>query len=92
MATHSSILAWRMSWTEEPGSLQSLGLQRVGHDWATIILTYNKTRKNNVILDNFKPISHRNECYKQSLSQIQPYIKKNNTTKFSFIPGMPRLK
>ena len=30
MATHSSILAWRMSWTEEPGRLQSMGLQRVG--------------------------------------------------------------
>ena len=32
MATHSSILAWRISWTEEPGGLQSTGLQRVGHD------------------------------------------------------------
>ena len=35
MATHSSILAWRISWTEEPGGLQSMGLQRVGHDLAT---------------------------------------------------------
>ena len=32
MATHSSILAWRISWTEEPGRLQSIGSQRVGHD------------------------------------------------------------
>ena len=32
MATHSSILAWRIPWTEEPGRLQSLGLQRVRHD------------------------------------------------------------
>ena len=32
MATHSSILAWKISWTEEPGGLQSLRLQRVGHD------------------------------------------------------------
>ena len=31
-ATHSSILAWRIPWTEEPGGLQSLGSQRVGHD------------------------------------------------------------
>ena len=31
MATHSSILAWRIPWTEEPGGLQSTGLQRVGH-------------------------------------------------------------
>ena len=35
MATYSSILAWRISWTEEPGGLESMGLQRVGHDWAT---------------------------------------------------------
>ena len=32
MATHSSILAWRISWIEEPDGLQSMGLQRVGHD------------------------------------------------------------
>ena len=32
MATHSSILAWRISWTEEPGRLQSIGSQRVGYD------------------------------------------------------------
>ena len=31
-ATHSSILAWRIPWTEEPGELQSMGSQRVGHD------------------------------------------------------------
>ena len=35
MATHSSILTWRIPWTEEPGGLLSMGLQRVGHDWAT---------------------------------------------------------
>ena len=32
MATHSSTLAWKILWTEEPGSLQSMGSQRVGHD------------------------------------------------------------
>ena len=32
MATHSSIFAWKISWTEELGGLQSMGLQRVGHD------------------------------------------------------------
>ena len=35
MATHSSILAWKIPWTEEPGGLQSMGSQRVRHDWAT---------------------------------------------------------
>ena len=34
MATHSSILAWKIPWTEEPGQLQTMGLQRVGYDWA----------------------------------------------------------
>ena len=32
MATHSSVLSWRIPWTEEPGGLQSTGLQRVGRD------------------------------------------------------------
>ena len=35
MATHSNILAWRIPQTEEPGRLQSMGWQRVGHDWVT---------------------------------------------------------
>ena len=35
VAAHSSILAWRIPWTEEPGGVPSLGLQRAGHDWAT---------------------------------------------------------
>ena len=35
MATHSSILAWRVPWTDEPGEIQSVGFQRVRHDWVT---------------------------------------------------------
>ena len=38
MATHSSILAWKILWTEEPGRLQFMGSQRVGHNWATLLL------------------------------------------------------
>ena len=37
MAVHSSTLACKVPWTEEPGSLQSMGSQRVGHDWATLL-------------------------------------------------------
>ena len=37
--THSSILAWRIPWTDKPGRLQSMGLQRVEHNWATNTLT-----------------------------------------------------
>ena len=39
MATHSSILAWIIPWAENPGRLQSMELQRVGHDWATNTFT-----------------------------------------------------
>ena len=35
MATHSSILAWEVLWAEEPGGLQSMGLQKIGHDLVT---------------------------------------------------------
>ena len=48
MAPHSSSLAWKIPWTEEPGSLQSMGSQRVGHDWATtfflFFLSFNLTK------------------------------------------------
>ena len=40
MAPHSSALAWRIPWTEEPGGLQSVGSQRVGHDWATSLALF----------------------------------------------------
>ena len=39
MATHSSILAWRVPWTEEPGGLPSMGSHRVGHDWSDLAAT-----------------------------------------------------
>ena len=41
MATHSSTLAWKIPWTEEPGKLQSMGSQRIRHDWATNTFTLN---------------------------------------------------
>ena len=34
MASHSSMLTWKIPWTEEAGGVQSIGLQRLGHDWA----------------------------------------------------------
>ena len=49
---HSSILAWWIPWTEEPGGLQSTGSQRVGHDWATSL---HFTLGNTDILTAFKP-------------------------------------
>ena len=44
MAPHSSPLAWKIPWTEEPGGLQSLGSLRVGHDWATSLSLFTSMR------------------------------------------------
>ena len=52
MATQSSILAWRIPWSEEPGGLWSIGSQRVGHDWS------NLARMHTYIL-RMPPASHR---------------------------------
>ena len=43
-ATHSSTLAWRIPWTEEPGGRQSIGSQRIGHDWSTITHSLNDSK------------------------------------------------
>ena len=45
MATHSSILVWRVPWTEEPGRMQSIALQGVGHNWSNLthMQTYTDT-------------------------------------------------
>ena len=47
MATHSSILAWRIPWTEEPGGLRSMWLQRIRHGWATSKHSTQYTREKN---------------------------------------------
>ena len=61
LATHSSILAWRISWTEEPGRLQSMGLQRVGQDRATnTLLSENKSS------DGFHTASERSNSVEEN--------------------------
>ena len=45
MAPHSSTLAWKIPWTEEPGRLQSLGSLRVGHDWSDFTFTFHALEK-----------------------------------------------
>ena len=45
MATHSNILAWRIPWTEEPGGLQSMGSQRLGHDRSNLTHTHTKAHR-----------------------------------------------
>ena len=45
MTTHSSILAWKIPWMKDPGGLQSMGLQRVRHDWAISLIDVVMKRK-----------------------------------------------
>ena len=57
LATHSSTLAWRIPWREEPGRLQSMGLQRVRHDWGTSLsLSFSQSLRHET-LENFFFIS-----------------------------------
>ena len=57
MTTHSSILPWKIPWTEEPGELQSMGLQRVGHKWS---------------LKNSPGLTIENYCLKNPHQQTTP--------------------
>ena len=62
MVTYSSSLAWKTPWIEEPCELQSMGLQRVGHDRASVHAYLNKTFNKNKNKSNLKKI-----CFKSSL-------------------------
>ena len=58
MATHSSVLAWRIPWTEEPGGLQSIVLQRVGHDWSDLACM-GSGRNEEVLVKGLKTSSYK---------------------------------
>ena len=74
MATHSSILVWRIPWTEVPGGLQPMGSQRVGHSWVTNTNTFA-----GIYWSWEKDISERNRkckawrCKKQSIREVHGY-------------------
>ena len=63
MANHSSIFAWRIPWTEKPGRLQSMGSQRVRHDWAT-----------NAFMFTFKPHHTCIYSYQLNLTLIMCFL------------------
>ena len=97
MATHSSTLAWRIPWREEPGRLQSMGPQRVRHDWATSFIhscTYKSVHWwismcKDIHWYSLRTIWHWREANSESV-QGQKWIPKNS------IPGtlyflLPRL-
>ena len=56
MATHSSILAWKISWTQKLGALQSMGSQRVGHDRVTnmYLLTYVNCKLKSILMKFYR--------------------------------------
>ena len=64
MSTHSSILAWRISWTDEPGGLQAMGSQRVRHNWVINSMTciLNSAQSVNVTSMNY-PIFISNKAF-----------------------------
>ena len=80
IATHSSILAGRIAWTEEPGKLPSIGLQRVGHNWAT------NTHKDTVVNKTKSVWAEECFCMLQSWHGLE--IKEE--TKFTWIVWLIR--
>ena len=73
MATHSSIIAWRIPWTEEPGWLQSMGVARVGHDLATLLLLVNPCAS--LVAQRLKRLPAMRETWVRSLGWENPLEK-----------------
>ena len=87
MATHSSILAWEISWTDEPGGLQPIGSQRVVHDWATKHSTERVNGLKSYLCISISPHGHVNSCC-CSLAQSCPTL---CVPMDSSMPGFPVL-
>ena len=83
MATCSSIFAWKIPWTEEPGELQSIGLQKVRHDSANEQLDLQLSMiLNSFQLDAFLQINK--ESIYQEAGGLEIYIWQNNTSKIRY--------
>ena len=63
MATYFSILTWRVPWTKEPGGLQSIRLQRVGHDWKQLSIAHRLKVKNPPTDDPLSPVYSPVNCH-----------------------------
>ena len=80
MATHSSILAWRITWTEEPGRLLSIGSQRARHDWSDLA---QHTQHGHPIFNFFE------DCYTVFHSSYTICISQNRAPDFWFFYILP---
>ena len=87
-ATHSSILAWRITWTEEPGRLQCMGSQRVGHKWVTLIFIVEKTNTKLLMCSSSqKEIEENNR-----MGKTKDLFKKIRDTKGTFHAKIGKIK
>ena len=77
MATHSSIIAWRIPWTEKPGRLQSKGLHRVRHDWRNLAMHRERfgLLPRGLAVKNPPTIQEMQETWVQSLGREDPLEK-----------------
>ena len=81
MATHSSTLAWKIPWTEKPGRLQSMGLQKIGYNWATSLHSQCAERQSFMGFLCFLPTF---------LGHCRRHISKESATDVGLIPGLGR--
>ena len=71
MATHSSILAWKISWTEEPGGSQSMGSQRIRHHWETKTFTFHVSYYITIVTNSSLPRAFPSGQYPKQSSFCQ---------------------
>ena len=80
MAIHSRTIAWKIPWTEEPGRLQSMGLQRVGHDWATslhfkaTVRKYQSGLNSKSLFSQLWRLSPRSRCQQQRFDSEASFL------------------
>ena len=97
MATHSSILVWRIPWTEESGGLQSMGSWRARHNWATKHSTILNTCKRDQIIPMipfnvfFSPTTHLSQRIEGKISRLSYQALDRNFGNWLKFPGNPPL-
>ena len=89
MATYSSILAWRIPWSEEPDRLQSIGSQRVGHNWETI--TFTSLSRHNETKNHVWVKKHQSKCKKEQWV-LMDQLKKAHWYNFKFHSATNKFK
>ena len=80
MATHSSILDWKIPWSEEPGRLQSMGSQKVRHDWATKQYSTLPESRNDITFSEHTASEEPNQNRILSLHILSPVLKDSKST------------